>query len=132
MIPKREYIYKCFSNWELILEYIEQKYERIAVAEDDIFYKKSISDDNFNEICLGINANNLVYFSAYDSFFTGTELSDDFAKIFSYPQVERDKIMKKVGDFCRGILVICENWNEIKEKIDTDSNRYKAVFDFKI
>lgn len=132
MIQKRGYINKCFSNWELILAYIEQKYERIAVVEDDIFYQKSISDDSFDEIRLGIDANNIVYFSAYGSFFTGTKLSGDFAKIFSCSQEERDKIMKRVGDFCRGILIFCENWNVIKEKIDTDSDRYKAVFDFKI
>lgn len=132
MIIKRNYIYKCFSNWETILEYIEQKYESIAVAENDIFFKKSDLEDSFDEIRLGIDANNIVYFSAYGSFFTGTILKEDFNNIFSYPQVERDKIMKEVGDFCRGILVICENWNEIKAKIDTDSDRYKAVFDFKI
>ena len=132
MITKKGYIYKCFSNWEAILAYIEQKYEKIAVAEDVIFYIKSISEDSFDEICLGIDANNIVYFSAYGSFFTGTKLKEDFDKIFSYPQGERDKIMKRVGDFCRGILIFCENWNEIKQKIDTDSDRYKAVIEFKI
>lgn len=132
MIPKRGYIYKCFSNWELILAYIEQKYERIAVAGDVVFYMKSISKDSFDEIRLGIEANNVVYFTAYGSFFTGTKLKDDFAKIFSFPQQERDKIMKKVGDFCRGMLLICENWSEIKGVIDENANRHKAVIDFKI
>lgn len=132
MIQKRGYIYKCFSNWELILAYIEQKYERIAVAGDIIFYKESASEDSFDKICLVIHENNIVSLSAYGSFFTGTELSKDFDTILSYPQEERDKIMKKVGDFCRGMLLVCTNWSEIKEKIEEDVNRYKAIFEFNI
>lgn len=123
---EKDYVKKCFENWQMIAAYIEENIECTRERPYiEIFSSRQChcSTDFVLSVCRnGVYIGKESYNSRYGKDFKISKIKYD-----KFGVIENDYTIEP---FCNMITEICTHWNIIKRNIETLKNREFTVMNF--